>query len=306
MRPLIHSNSTESEPHAKQRVALLVEYVGKGLAGSQYQSHHGKVLATVQSELETALSRLNLTHGAVHFSGRTDAGVNARGQVAHVDLYGEDPLKNIPRLASALNATLSDGVSVKEVVEDVDPTFHSQLNATHRWYRYTILNRPERSALAPLDSLWLCSPLDVELMHQASQQLVEVSDFSACMASDSQIEDTICRIDHVSVKKNGDFVIFDIVANRFLYKMVRSLMGLLVSIGKHERAFSPTVVPDAIAHERRDRASWYTLRPDGLSLMAVGYPQRFDYFVSDEHVQTLKQLLKMESMQDENLFRKAS
>lgn len=305
----------KNHPHAPQteRVALLVEYHGQPYAGSQFQSHKEEVIPTVQSTLENALRQLNLTVSAVHFSGRTDAGVNARGQVAHFDILQPDGLKNIPRLAASLNAVLPETVSVKAVALNVNHQFHSQLSATHRWYRYTILNHPERSALAPRDSVWIKSPLDTERMNQAASELVGTHNFKNVKCLDSDTTNDICHISHASVRKEGNLVIFDIVANRFLYKMVRNLMGLLINIGRANdlnrdinRSYAPGTVLTAIAQEDRARSSWETAKAEGLSLMAVLYPEAINYFQTDEYVQILEQLLLMESMQDENLYRQAS
>lgn len=300
------SNIGTQHVENNQRVVLLLEYNGSPYSGSQFQSQGDRVLPTIQSEIEKALRRLNLQTSAVHLSGRTDAGVNARGQVAHFDLRSDEGLKNIPFLASSLNAVLPDSISVKAAVSGVSREFNSQRDATHRWYRYTVYNYKTRSAMAPADSAWESKPLDVELMNRAAGMILGTHNFKAFRCSDSETPGDICTVYHSAVRREGNLVIFDIVANRFLYKMVRNLMGLLLMIGKRQTSLTPESIVEILESLDRNFVSWPTAKPEGLSLMAVQYPKGLNVFETDEHVQTLKQLLKMESMQDENLFRKAS
>lgn len=293
-------------PTHNRRVVMLVEYDGSSYFGSQYQVMDGRVYPTVQSVLRDAFDTLNIDCRAFHCSGRTDAGVHAHGQVVHVDLLEDNALQNIPDLATSLNAVLPGSISVKACVSGVSSQFNAQRDATHRWYRYRVLNRSQRSALMPASSMWVRGQLDAERMAHAAQTLVGTHNFRGFRCSDTDVENDICSVSYTTVQRQGDWVVFDIVANRFLYKMVRNLMGLLLAIGSDTNPTSPEVVTEVLACGDRTRFSWRTAPASGLSLMAVLYPPEHNYFHTDEHVQILQTLINMESKQDENLFRKAS
>ncbi len=291
------------EQDSTSRVALLVEYCGKDFHGSQFQPN----LPTVQSELQSALSKLGLTTSAVSFAGRTDAGVNAYGQVAHFDLPA-GALRNIPNLAAALNARLLNTVSIRDFQLNAHPNFHSRREAQCKWYRYRIYNNRQRSALMGNDCAHYPQFLDVERMNQAAQHLLGSHFFTSFKDSSSPETNDLCTIWHIQAQQDGDFINFDVAANRFLYKMVRNIAGQLLLIGNTENSLSPESILQVLAGRDRTKAA-SPARPEGLSLMAVVYPSPFNYFESDSRVRQLTQLLKstqMESPHNENLFRKAS
>lgn len=292
-------------PEESTRVALLVEYCGKDFHGSQFQPNR----PTVQQALQDALAKLNLQTSAVSFAGRTDAGVNAQGQVAHVDIVPAG-LAKVPDLAAALNAMLPASVSVRAAHLDTGAHFNSRRDATHKWYRYVIYNHDYRSAwAAQTGATHVRTPLNADLMRQAARLLLGTHDFKSFQDSDTEITETHCDIRHADVTKDGDFVILDIVANRFLYKMVRNLAGQLMAIGSAEMPQPPEHILNVLAaRDRRQAAA--TAKPEGLTLMAIQYPAPFDFFADDRNVRQLSNSLKhpkMESLQnDENLLRKAS
>lgn len=127
----------DQQPENTYRYAMIIEYLGGSFAGSQIQLNQ----RTVQSELNEALRTLTKQDIKTVFSGRTDAGVNAKGQVVHVDFQQKTDIK---RMILALNAILPPDISVKRIIE-VNKNFHAQKSAISRWYRYTINNRPSRS-----------------------------------------------------------------------------------------------------------------------------------------------------------------
>lgn len=286
------------------RVALLVEYCGKDFHGSQYQPQH----ATVQAALQAALKALNLKTSAVTFAGRTDAGVNAQGHVAHFDIE-HAALMNIPQLDQALNAVLPETVSVKAVQLDAGQTFHSRRDAEAKWYRYVFHNAANRSVWAAVQATTHHrAPLNALWMDQAAQALLGSHDFKSFKDSDTDVTNDVCDILYAKVFRDGDAVIFDIVANRFLYKMVRNLAGQLLLIGNTERLLPPESISQVLAvRDRRQAAA--TARPEGLTLMAIQYKSPFNFFAQDRNVRQLSNMInqsQMESLQDENLFRKAS
>lgn len=297
-------NFEESTPDNRMRVALLVEYYGKDYFGSQFQPEH----ETVQSAMQKALKKLGLSTSAVTFASRTDAKVNAQGQVAHFDC-APDALKNIPRLDYALNAVLPSSISIRDVAIDVGCHFHSRRDAEMKWYRYIIYNNSNRSVWAsrqPATQYHI--PLDVDLMHEAAQYLLGCHDFKSFKDPNTDVFDDLCDILYASVVRSGDFVIFDVAANRFLYKMVRNITGQLMLIGNSEKPLVPETMLKVMAARNRAEAA-PTARPEGLTLMAIKHKPPFNFFAQDVYVQQFETMInqpEMESLQDENLFRKAS
>lgn len=293
-------DSKETDPLI--RVALLVEYVGSFFHGSQFQPK----FTTVQGVLQNTLVRLNLKTSAVSFASRTDTNVHAVGQVAHFDLRASQ-LQHIPDLCSALNALLPETISVRQVHIDTGLEFNSRREAKAKWYRYSIYNDSTRSAWASRQASTFCrSPLNLPAMDQAARLLVGSFDFTSFKDSRTSERNNFCLVHHAKLTQNGNFITFDIVANRFLYKMVRNITGQLVAIGSTKHSLTPETILDVLAQcDRRQAAE--TAKPDGLTLMAIHYDQPFNFFETDSAVQTIQTLLKpMESLQNENLFRKAS
>jgi tRNA pseudouridine38-40 synthase len=284
------------------RVALLVEYCGQSFYGSQFQPER----PTVQSAMQEAFSRLSLQTSAVSFAGRTDAGVHAKGQVAHVDV-ALDGLANIPHLPAAMNAVLPDSISIRTAHLDTGREFNSRREAACKWYRYVIYNAPHRSVWASRQGSVHCKkPLDAAVMHLAAQELLGAHHFGSFKDSDTAVTNDICTVYHANVARDGDFVIFDIAADRFLYKMVRNIVGQLIAIGTVDKPLAPDTMRTVLERQDRRQAA-ATARPEGLSLMAILYKPPFNYFEEDVYVQQLKTILKpMESPHHENLFRKAS
>jgi len=285
-----------------QRVALLVEYCGSGFHGCQYQPNQ----PTVQHEIQVALGQLNLQTSAVSFASRTDSGVHALGQVAHFDI-AHNTLANIPDLASALNAVLPQTVSVRAVNSRVTRAFNSRRDTAAKWYRYKIYNCIHRSVWAASNAALHYRPsLDVERMSQAASLLLGEHDFTSFKDFGSQVIDDICRVEYINVDREGDFIIFDIAADRFLYKMVRNIVGQLMVIGRASNPHPPEAIIKVLTERDRRKAA-PSAPPDGLTLMAIQYKSPFNLFENDVYVKQFKNNLKsMESLHNENLFRKAS
>lgn len=299
----IFSNIDQPEETDRvNRVALLVEYCGHNFCGSQLQRNQ----PTVQLALQDALSRLNLKTSAVSFASRTDTGVHALGQVAHFDI-APDELNNVPNLVAALNAVLPQDVAVRAVENSLDRSFNSRRDAQAKWYRYKVYNSLSRSVWASQGAAALHrTPLDAEVMNQAAALLLGEHDFTSFKSLNGKETHEICHIYHANVVRDGDFIIFDVAANRFLYKMVRNIIGQLMTIGNANNLLPPDTVLKVLA-ERDRRSAAFTAPPEGLTLMAIQYKPPFNLFEKDVYVQQFKNILKsMESLQNENLFRKAS
>jgi len=210
------------------RYAIGVEYDGAGFSGWQRLTRPGAHDdATVQGVLETALSSVADADVATVCAGRTDAGVHAQCQVAHFDSGAvRDPR------AWTLGATtrLPPSVSVtwcRPVADD----FSARFSAVARRYRYRILNRRVRPALARQWLSWHWRPLDAAAMHRAAQALLGEHDFGAFRSSECEATHGRRELQHIEVRREGDLVVVDVQANAFLHHMVRNIVGSLLEVG---------------------------------------------------------------------------
>lgn len=210
-------------PH--RRIALLVEYDGGRYAGSQMQ----KNALTVQAVLEEAISRVTSAPARTAFAGRTDAGTHARGQVASFMTASGLPA---PVLMRALNAVLPKDVAVRDIAE-VEPSFDPRRHAVRRHYRYTVRNADVRPAL-DRDGVWhVHGELDVAAMSEAAAMLVGVHDFAAFAGPMVKAEaSTVREMMSLNVRREGEDVLIDAVANAFLPHQVRRITGALVEVGR--------------------------------------------------------------------------
>jgi tRNA pseudouridine38-40 synthase len=253
------------------RLALKIEYQGTHFHGSQFQPG----LRTVQGELEKALSVVARQGIALLFSGRTDTGVHARGQVAHCDW--PQPEVDLWRLTWALNGVLPDDLSISQM-QVVPDDFHARYSALSRQYVYSILNRPQRSAILRNTHFFLPHELDLELMRQCSQQLVGSHDFRAFKSTNSDKNTTVCRVERVEILNKGEGLLeFWINANHFVYNMVRIIVGTLTEIGLGKK--DSGVLLKALQEGDRNLAG-ATAPAWGLSLDSVSYPDTYKLFES--------------------------
>jgi tRNA pseudouridine38-40 synthase len=247
-----------------RRVALRLAYDGTEFAGSQWQPS-GR---TVQGELEAAWTRLTQERRRFTFAGRTDAGVHAEGQVAHVATMSRHSLETIRR---ALNALLPEDVVIHSTWE-VDARFHARFSAEWRHYRYLIDN-----SLLPLPMLrryvlHVAYPLDRELMQEALGTLAGEHDFAA-FAAGEQRGTTVRACHRASCDTfewfNRPLLAIELVANGFLRHMVRNVVGTLLLVGQGKMTCEEFV---DVLRSRDRRQAGPTAAPHGLSLVAVGYP----------------------------------
>jgi tRNA pseudouridine38-40 synthase len=241
------------------RVRAVVAYDGTDYGGFQRQSN----APTVQAALEAALAQVTQEKVAVLSAGRTDTGVHAAGQVIAFDTAWRHDLDDLWR---ALNAVLPVDIAVQEIKEAA-PGFHPRYAACSRRYRYTVHNAPVRWPQARRYSLHVASPLDVAAMQQAAQSLVGEHDF-ATFGQPPQGEVTVRRV--LAAEWGGElpWLTFDIEANAFLYRMVRSIVGTLLQVG----CGAMSVEEFAAARAACDRSqAGPTAPPHGLCLMEVKY-----------------------------------
>lgn len=245
------------------RLYLRLEYHGARLAGWQRQAS----ARTVQGELESALERIAGTAARVSGASRTDAGVHARGQAAHVDLATRLSPAEIHR---ALCAVLPDDIAVLEV-RPVGPTFHARHTAQRKRYRYRILDRRAGSPLRAGLTWHVRRRLHHAAMQAAAAALTGDHDFAAFRGSRGGAlpnERTRRTLDRLSVDRDGDELHIIAEGRSFLRYMVRNLTGTLVEVGLGKRA--PATMAEILASRDRSTAG-PTAPPHGLCLEAVVY-----------------------------------
>jgi len=244
------------------RYRLTIEYDGTPYAGFQAQA----ALATVQAEIERAVTAFCGETVRIAAAGRTDTGVHATGQVIHVDLAKAWPSRVV---MNALNAHLAPAPIAVLDAEEVTEDFHARFSALGRRYLYRILNRPGRAALDAGRVWHVKAPLDAEAMHSAAQSLVGRHDFTTFRDAACQAASPVKTLDAARVWREGAEVRLAFAARSFLHRQVRSMAGSLVEVGLGRW----TTADFADALEARDRARCGPVAPAaGLCLMAVDYP----------------------------------
>jgi tRNA pseudouridine38-40 synthase len=243
------------------RYKLTIEYDGGPFTG--WQSQAGG--SSVQDVIERAVAVINGEPSAVHGAGRTDAGVHALAQVAHVDLA--KPWDSF-KLRNALNGNMrGQPVSVLEA-EEAPADFHARFSATRRYYLFRILNRRAPPALDRGKVWWLPVHLDSDAMHEAAQQLVGKYDFTTFRAAQCQAQSPVKTLDRFDVARYGELIEIRAEARSFLHNQVRSMVGSLRLVG--EGKWRAHDMKRALA--ARDRAACGPVAPpEGLYLLRVSY-----------------------------------
>ncbi len=256
------------------RYSLIIQYRGKNYAGSQIQlDENGQEQPnpTIQGELEHAICTLTRVHRTQNnprpiktvFSGRTDAGVNSKGQTVHFDL---DKQIVASEFIKSINGLLPKDISISDLHE-VSEDFHAQKNAKKRYYEYVFINRKQRDAFDD-DLLRVEYDLNLERINQSLNYLKGEHDFSSFKNSGSSNPYTVCNIYQVDCQKFGDRIIISIIGNRFLYNMVRIIVGTVLDIERNNK--SPEYILDVLnAHDRIKAGK--TVSPYGLTLVKVEY-----------------------------------
>lgn len=248
-----------------QRFAVGLEYDGTAYAGWQTQQVG---VPSIQQHAESAFGRVADSPVSLVCSGRTDAGVHARLQVAHFESDAVRPLRG---WLLGANTHLPRDISVAWVVP-VPAHFHARYSADSRTYRYLIFNRNVRSALVEKRATHIRRALDHERMAAATGALLGSHDFSAFRSSECQAKSPVRRLTRLTVEREGDFVAIEVTANAFLHHMVRNIAGLLIAVGQGERR--PEWAREVL--ESRDRTSGHVTAPaEGLYFWSVEYPEVF-------------------------------
>jgi len=246
------------------RIAVGIEYQGTRYAGWQSQPSAD----TVQMLAERALGKVAAEPVSLVCAGRTDAGVHARGQVAHFDTAAN---RSMRAWMLGANSELPPDISISWA-RPVPEHFHARYSAEARTYRYFIFNRGSRSGLLSHRATWIHRALDADRMAQAAAALEGEHDFSAFRAAECQAKSPIRRMERLAVTRQGDWVTLEATANAFLHHMVRNIAGLLIRVGKGDAP--PSWAAEVLAGRDR-RSSAATATADGLYFWQVRYPAAF-------------------------------
>lgn len=245
------------------RYKLTIEYDGAPFQGWQWQDHG----PSVQGALEAAGGKLNSAPVTVYGSGRTDSGVHALAQIAHMDLAKDI---RADKVRDALNFHLAQHPISVLAAELVHDEWHARFDAIERRYLYRIIDRRPRLALERGRVWRIPVKLDVEVMHQAAQILVGNHDFSTFRDTQCQSKSPIKTIDEITVLRAGAEVHCHFRARSFLHKQVRSFVGSLVEVGLKKWNNEDMLA----ALESKDRCECGPVAPsDGLYLTQVIYPE---------------------------------
>jgi tRNA pseudouridine38-40 synthase len=241
------------------RFLLTLQYRGTRYAGWQTQTN----ATGIQQVIEAALSDVNRRPTKIEASGRTDAGVHAYAQRAHVDIDSVIPPRG---LILALNDRLPDDIRVMAAIIVADD-FHARFSARRKTYRYRIWNDTTRDVFHAETHAWVPGPLDMNAMSEAIKALVGEHDFQTFTVSDPEVSSTVRTIEAVSIGRRGKVVTFEVTANGFLRYMMRRIAGLLIEIGRGR------LPPDsvALALEPTFAEARWTAPANGLVLYDVTY-----------------------------------
>lgn len=244
-----------------QRYKVTISYDGTAFSGYQVQPNK----RTVQSVIEAVLSKIHKGKDVRIFaSGRTDAGVHAKGQVIHFDSELAIPEE---RWRTALNSMLPSDISVLSV-KKVNAQFHARFNATGKEYRYQLSLSRQRDPFLRNYVYHFPYALDMEAMNEGSKYLIGTFDFTSFCSAKTEVEDKIRTIKEIDISQEGDLLILRFRGNGFLYNMVRILVGTLLEVGSGER--KPEDLATIIAQKDRSAAG-KTAPPQGLFLWKVVY-----------------------------------
>ena len=240
------------------RYFFRVEYDGTDFGGWQRQPN----AVSIQELLEKALTVALRAPSEITGAGRTDAGVHARAQAVHFD---SEKKIDLGKLQLSLNALLPPQIAVYNMAE-VDSSFHARFSAVSRQYKYYLSLRKQPLFLK---RVWMIyNKVDWDLVRKNSLDLLGTHDFETFCASGAGSDNTVCTVKNVNLVETRDGLVFTIEADRFIYKMVRSVVGSLIDIGRGR--FNSTMA-EIIESKDRSRAG-STAPPFGLVLERVNYP----------------------------------
>ena len=246
---------------AGRTLLLSIAYDGRNYHGFQVQKNAVSVAQVFQDGVEAVFHKRLPIKGC----SRTDAGVHANMFCISMEVQSAIPCD---RVIPALNTHLPPDVAVI-ACREVPQGFHARYDCVGKEYLYRILNRVPRDPFSGGLALHHPYPLDVERMNAACREFLGEHDFSAFCSAGSDVEDRVRTIHWASVQREGDFVLFRVAGDGFLYNMVRIMTGTLLEVSRG--AILPEEIPDILQSRDRSRAG-VTAPPDGLYLNRVFYP----------------------------------
>lgn len=240
---------------------MKISYDGTRFQGWERQKNTDM---TIQGKLESVLSLMTGSQVEVIGSGRTDAGVHAKGQIANAHFSSRltsDEIKNY------LNHYLPEDICVEEV-KVASERFHSRYNALGKTYRYTCYVGDGKPVFDRKYVYVLEEKPDVDKMRRAAQDLVGTHDFASFCSNPKMKKSTVRCVDSITIEAEGDYLVFTYHGNGFLHHMVRILTGTLLEVGLSKR--SPESMPELLEAKKRALAG-YTVPAQGLCMMEVDY-----------------------------------
>lgn len=241
------------------RFKLTIEYEGTRFSGWQVQ----KNARTVQGEFNNAIGKVFGTHVFEFYgSGRTDAGVHALQQVAHLDIK---TMLAPEIIRMKLNDELPADINIIEVEKAVFE-FHARHDAVARSYLYQISRR--RTAFGKKFVWWIKDPLDVVKMRETAEMFIGLKDFQSFTADDPEEKSTKVHINSIDVQQAGDLILIRIVGSHFIWKMVRQIIGALAEVGRGKMSLNDV---KKFLHAKSDEPAKLTAPPSGLFLERVYY-----------------------------------
>ncbi len=244
-----------------RNIRLLLQYEGTRYQGWQRQESAEN---TIQGKLEKLLGQMCGEVIELQGSGRTDAGVHAKGQVAN---FRTSCSMSVEEMQKYMNTYLPQDIAVIEVAE-ASERFHSRLNAVGKCYRYQVWNSEVSNVFLRRYALEYPQALDVEAMRKASAYLLGEHDFKAFTSTKKGKKSTVRRIDEIRIEQEGALITFTFQGNGFLYHMVRILVGTLLEVGRGLR--DPDTMLEVIASKNRENAG-ELVAAKGLTLVRVNY-----------------------------------
>ena len=241
------------------RFKLTIEFEGTAYKG--WQMNKGET--TVQGKLLEACERVfGSQKMELYGAGRTDAGVHATGQVAHLDV--ETTMKPV-QIQHKINDVLPATINILNV-EPANPRFHARHHATARSYVYVISQR--RSALFKRNVWWIKDPLDIEAMRKASKIFLGLKDFRSFGRTAKPDESTKVEIQHIGIHQQGSTIMIHIIGSHFLWNQVRRMIGVLVEVGRKKMTNADV---NQFMTQESERPAQLTAPPSGLYLDHVYY-----------------------------------
>lgn len=247
------------------RIALGIEYKGQDFYGWQAQEN----LPTIQNEIEKALSKIADHPVTLVCAGRTDAGVNALGQVAHFDTH---QIRDKRAWVLGTNSHLPSSIAIR-FAQEMPDDFHARFSALSRCYQYVIYNAPTRPAIFSHCVTWMYEDLNTKTMQEAANYLLGEQDFTSFRSSECESKTPMREVKKINVLRMKEYVIIEIEANAFLHHMVRNIVGSLIAVGTG--LYEPIWLNEVLLAKDRRKAG-KTSAASGLYLNFVRYPAKYN------------------------------